>query len=325
MSGSDLLQYEREYYGQGLHLLCGVDEAGRGPLAGPVCAAAVIFPEGLVLEGINDSKKLTEKKREALFELIKEKAAAYHIAWASVEEIETLNILRAAMLAMKRAVEGLSLQPDLVMVDGNRCPELSLPCVSIVKGDALSQSIAAASILAKVSRDRQMLQYAGEYPQYGFEKHKGYGTRLHYDALKKFGPCALHRPSFLVKFLSGAPGKSGKRKQGDRGEKLAREYLSRQGFEITVCNYTFSHEEIDLIAQREGELYFVEVKTRNETSLRRPGEAADAAKWKRIREASRQYLEEHPFGGEIHFGLCEVLLTKGEAPLITFIPDSLSG
>ncbi len=196
-----MLEYEEKYAAEGFQAVCGVDEAGRGPLAGPVFAAAVILPAGLVIEGINDSKKLTEKKREALFDVIKEKAAAYCIASASVEEIERMNILQADLLAMKRAVEGLSVPADMAMIDGNITPHLSIPCTAIVKGDALSASIAAASILAKVSRDRLMLELAKEYPEYGFEKHKGYGTKFHREAILTYGPCAIHRRSFLKKLL----------------------------------------------------------------------------------------------------------------------------
>ena len=186
-----------------LDFVAGIDEAGRGPLAGPVYAAAVILPEGLLIEGVNDSKKLTEKKREELFDVIKEKAAAYCIASASVEEIEELNILGATMLAMKRAVEGLSVKADFAMIDGNKKPPLEIPCEAIVKGDAKSESVAAASILAKVSRDRYMLEMAEKYPVYSFEKHKGYGTKVHREAILEFGPCEIHRPSFLKKLMSG--------------------------------------------------------------------------------------------------------------------------
>ncbi len=196
-----MLEYENMYKEQGYRAICGVDEAGRGPLAGPVFAAAVILPEGLEIEGVKDSKKLTEKRREVLFDIIKEKALAYCVASASVEEIESFNILRADMLAMKRAVEGLGIQADFAMIDGNKTPELNIPCEAIVKGDAKSESIAAASILAKVSRDRLMLELAKKYPEYGFEKHKGYGTKAHSEAILKYGPCEIHRPSFLKKLL----------------------------------------------------------------------------------------------------------------------------
>lgn len=195
------LEYEENAAAKGYRAVCGIDEAGRGPLAGPVCAAAVILPQGVVIDGVNDSKKLSEKKREALFDVIKETAVSYCIAYATVEEIEAYNILNATMLAMKRAAEGLNPPADYAMIDGNRLPDLSVPAECIVKGDAKSMSIACASILAKVSRDRLLYEYAEEYPQYGFDKHKGYGTKLHRDALLQYGPCPYHRPSFLKKIL----------------------------------------------------------------------------------------------------------------------------
>lgn len=201
MENFDWLEFEKIAHSKGFTSVCGVDEAGRGPLAGPVCAAAVILPEGMILDGVNDSKKLSEKKREALFDVIKEKAVSYCIAYATVEEIETLNILNATMLAMRRAVEGLDVPADFAYIDGNRTPDLEIPCEYIIKGDARSMSVAAASILAKVSRDRLMLEYAKEYPQYNFEKHKGYGTKVHTDAIKEFGPSPIHRLSFLKNIL----------------------------------------------------------------------------------------------------------------------------
>lgn len=179
-------------------IFCGADEAGRGPLAGDVYAAAVILPENIVIEGLNDSKKLSEKKREKLFGEITEKAVSFCIAAASVEEIEKINILQAAMLAMKRAVNGLSVTPHAALIDGNKCPDIeNIKVISVVKGDAKSANIAAASVLAKVARDRYMKQMALKYPQYGFEKHKGYGTKLHYEMIEKYGVCEIHRPSFL--------------------------------------------------------------------------------------------------------------------------------
>ena len=193
----DLWEIERELHAEGIGLICGVDEAGRGPPAGPVCAAAVILPPETELPGLNDSKKLSEKKREQLFPEIQQIALAWSVAFASVEEIEERNILGATMLAMNRAIAGLSLTPDLALIDGNRNKEIEVPNRCVVHGDARCASIAAASILAKVSRDHLMLELAREYPQYGFEKHKGYGTRAHYAALREYGPCPAHRPSFL--------------------------------------------------------------------------------------------------------------------------------
>ena len=193
------IEYEQNAELKGYKAICGVDEAGRGPLAGPVCAAAVILPSDTVVDGVNDSKKLTEKKREALFDVIKETAVSYCIAYASVEEIESINILNATMLAMKRAVEGLDVKADYAMIDGNKMPPLDIDGETIVKGDAKSMSIACASILAKVSRDRLLYEYAKEYPQYQFDKHKGYGTAAHREAIIKYGPCPYHRMSFLKK------------------------------------------------------------------------------------------------------------------------------
>ncbi len=185
---------------EGVKLICGVDEAGRGPLAGPVCAAAAILPEGCGLPGLDDSKRLTAKKREELYDRIREKAVSCAVAFASVEEIEKLNILSAALLAMDRAIAGLSPAPELALVDGNTTRGISVPARAVVGGDGKCACIAAASILAKVTRDRLMVQMAEKYPQYGFERHKGYGTKAHYAALEKYGPCEIHRLSFLRKF-----------------------------------------------------------------------------------------------------------------------------
>jgi ribonuclease HII len=196
--------YEQKAISNGYKLVCGVDEAGRGPLAGPVCAAAVILPEGLYIEGLNDSKKLTEKKREVLFDIIKEKAISYSVAFGSVEEIEEFNILNATFLAMNRAIKGLDVKPDFALIDGNRVPKsITVPCETVIKGDSFACSIAAASVLAKVTRDRLMETYAKEYPEYGFDKHKGYGTALHYEAVSKYGLCPVHRPSFFKKYFEG--------------------------------------------------------------------------------------------------------------------------
>lgn len=195
----DLITKEKSFYSSTVKLLCGVDEAGRGPLAGPVCAAAVIFPRGTVIEGLNDSKKLSEKKREELYSTICDRALSYAIAFSSVEEIESLNILHATMLAMNRAIDELDPVPDLAIIDGNQAGDIMISHETVIKGDACCLSIAAASILAKVTRDRYMIEMAEKYPQYHFDKHKGYGTKLHYDAIRKYGPCPIHRNSFLKK------------------------------------------------------------------------------------------------------------------------------
>ena len=198
---NDGYAYENRAAEQGFTAVCGIDEAGRGPLAGPVFAAAVILPPGLVIEGLDDSKKLTEKKREALLDVITKEAVSYGIAFATEQEIDEINILQATYLAMRRACEKLSPPADYALVDGNRMPPLPVPGETIVKGDSLSCSIAAASILAKVSRDRLMLEIDKLYPEYQFAKHKGYGTKLHRDLLKEYGPCPVHRRSFLKKIL----------------------------------------------------------------------------------------------------------------------------
>lgn len=193
----DWLYYENRARNNGYSIICGVDEAGRGPLAGPVYAAAVVLKKGQIIEGVNDSKKLSEKKREALFDKIINEAEDFSIASASAREIDEYNILNATFFAMKRAADGLKTKPQYAMIDGNRLPPLDIPAETIVKGDAKSLSIAAASILAKVSRDRYMLEMAEKYPQFQFEKHKGYGTKLHYEMLDKYGPCEIHRQTFL--------------------------------------------------------------------------------------------------------------------------------
>ena len=199
-SKTDLWSIENARYSDDVAVICGVDEAGRGPLAGPVYAAAVILPRGLVIEGLNDSKKLTEKKRAELCDVITAKAVAYGIASADEKEIDEINILQATFLAMRRAIAALPVRPDLALIDGNRDSDFGVPSETVVRGDGLSANIAAASILAKVTRDRVMERFAEEYPQYGFEIHKGYGTKRHYEALREFGPCPIHRQSFLKKF-----------------------------------------------------------------------------------------------------------------------------
>ena len=194
---TDLYQYETTLRSEGYSLICGIDEAGRGPLAGPVCAAACVLPAGLVIESLNDSKKLSEKKREALYGEITQKALAWAVCLADEKTIDEINILQATFRAMRGAVERLSLTPELCLVDGNRDPGLGLPTRTVVKGDASCASVAAASILAKVTRDRLMVQYDAQYPGYGFAVHKGYGTKAHYAAIDALGLCPIHRRSFL--------------------------------------------------------------------------------------------------------------------------------
>jgi ribonuclease HII len=199
MERPDLWTIERDRLAQGLSPICGVDEAGAGPLAGRVYAAAVILPEGWDAPYLNDSKKVTEKRREVLYDKITQEAVAWSVAWADEKEIDQINILNARMLAMERAIQGLSVVPALALIDGNRNQGITYPNETVVKGDSKSASIAAASILAKVSRDRYMLEMAEQYPGYGFEKHKGYPTKLHYERLRELGPCPIHRLTFLKK------------------------------------------------------------------------------------------------------------------------------
>ena len=200
MSQQDMWKIEQAHFEKGVKIICGVDEAGRGPLAGPVCAAAVILPPNAEIPGLNDSKKLSDKKRRELYPVIKEKAIAYGIAFADHSEIDEINILQATYLAMERAISQLSVKPDLALIDGNRAKDFGIPVETVVHGDSLSASIAAASVLAKVTRDDYMLQMAEQYPGYTFEIHKGYGTKAHYAALTQYGPCPIHRMTFLKKF-----------------------------------------------------------------------------------------------------------------------------
>lgn len=200
MSEVNMWEIEDSCYADGVNVICGVDEAGRGPLAGPVCASAVILPAHLDIPGLTDSKKLTDKKRRELFPVIQEQAIAWGIGMASCEEIDEINILQATFLAMQRALEQLPVRPDLVLIDGNRAKDFGLPVKTVIKGDSLSMNIAAASVLAKVTRDDWMIRMAQNYPQYAFDIHKGYGTKAHYAALTEFGPCPIHRKTVLKKF-----------------------------------------------------------------------------------------------------------------------------
>ena len=200
MSQSNMWQIEQSFFDEGVKLICGLDEAGRGPLAGPVCAAAVILPANIEIPGLNDSKKLSDKRRRELYPIIMEQAIAYGIGLADHREIDEINILQATFLAMDRAIQSLKIKPELALIDGNRAKDFGVPVKTIIHGDSLSASIAAASVLAKVTRDDIMLKMAEEYPQYGFEIHKGYGTKAHYEALQNHGPCPIHRMTFLKKF-----------------------------------------------------------------------------------------------------------------------------
>ena len=309
---NDLFQYDREI---GVTPLCGVDETGRGPLAGDVYAAAVILKPDTVIEGLNDSKKLTEKKRELLFDEICEKAEAYCVAAATVEEIDRLNILQATFLAMRRAVEGLGVKPKLVLVDGNRNPELPVHSRLVVKGDGTSACIAAASILAKVSRDRYMAELAEQYPQYGFEKHKGYGSKLHYQMLDAHGISPVHRKSFLKKYVRGE--ESPAQKRGRLGEEAVCGWLLSEGCTIAARNYSAPpYGEIDIVAEKDGITAFVEVKTRKEGARVSGAAAVTPSKQKKLILAASQYADTHACG-RCRFDVAEVELAGGKAPRIT--------
>ena len=315
----DLFEYDRSL---NVRLLCGVDEAGRGPLAGDVYAAAVILPENADLPGLNDSKKLSEKKREALYDMILEQAAAYCVATATAEEIDRMNILNATFLAMQRAVDGLSVSPEYVLIDGNRRPAtLRQPCSCVVKGDGTSASIAAASILAKVSRDRYMKQIAKQYPEYRFEKHKGYGTKEHYEAIAAHGISPVHRKSFLKNLESGKS--SNAHLAGVAGEQASALYLEERGYQIVARNYHSAYGEIDLIARNSEYLAFVEVKTRKPGSLMAPAIAVTPQKRKKIIQTAIVFLSENGMDLQPRFDVAEVIW-DGEVKELRFIENAFT-
>lgn len=319
----DIFEYDAN---EGIDLLCGVDEAGRGPLAGDVYAAAVILPKDYYLDGLNDSKKLTEKKREQLYDQIIENAVSYCIATASVQEIEELNILNATFLAMRRAVEGLNVQPKLVLVDGNQNPKLNVHTRCVVKGDSTSACIAAASILAKVARDRYMKQIAQQYPQYQFEKHKGYGTALHYQMLDEYGISEVHRPSFLKKYCSGKQNKT--QQKGALGEQITADYLTTQGYKILAKNYHSAYGEIDIIAETDNIIAFVEVKTRKEKGIATAREAVSKTKQVKIIQTALLYLQENKIKKQPRFDVCEIYLDGKTGTIVTnvnFIKNAFTG
>ncbi len=295
-----LWEPERALWAEGYETLCGLDEAGRGPLAGPVAAGAVILPREIVIEGLNDSKKCTEKRREALYEEITQKAVAWAVGMASVEEIDRLNILNASMLAMRRAADGLTVTPDMLMVDGNIVRGFSLPARAYIGGDGKSASIAAASILAKVTRDRLMVELDAEYPGYGLARHKGYGTKAHREALKALGPSEIHRNIYLRKIEMPAP-------QPDRGEDIAAGYLADMGYEVLRRNYRTRHGVVDIIAARDGVLIMAEVKRRKNDRFAEAREAVDVRKQTRLRAAAAQFLaEERPDEPPVRFDVIEI-------------------
>lgn len=300
-----LFEYDRA---MGIKLLCGVDEAGRGSLVGDVYAAAVILPPDCDIVGINDSKKLTPKKREALFEEITTKALCYCVATASLEEIEEINILNATILAMQRAVQGLSIRPLLVLVDGNRNIKLEgIHSRFLEKGDTHSACIAAASILAKVSRDRYITELAKSYPSYHLERNKGYGTEQHYEMLRAIGPAPIHRPSFL-KSMNNTKNNPWKRR-GEKGEQVTCEYLEGKGYAILFRNFSCRFGEIDIITANERYICFVEVKSLKANSMILPREQVGVKKQERLRKAAYCWLENNKSELQPRFDVAEVLLS----------------
>ncbi|MBQ4347781.1 MAG: ribonuclease HII [Firmicutes bacterium] len=306
---SEMGVFERKLREDGFQLLAGVDEAGRGPLAGPVCAGAVILPKDCAILGLNDSKKLSAAKREALFEEIKEKAIAFSADMVPAEVIDEINILQATFLAMRNAIKALSVRPDALLVDALTIPEVAIFQQGIIKGDAKSVSIAAGSIIAKVTRDRYMDEMDSEFPQYGFIKHKGYGSALHISALKEHGPCILHRKTF-IKGIVGAPGVSNE--LGKLGEKIAESHLERRGIKIWAKNFRTARGEIDIIARDGKELVFCEVKLRSSKNFGEPREAVDERKKELLKEAAAKYITEMNWDGPLRFDAIEIVPKGGE-------------
>lgn len=294
-------------------LIAGIDEAGRGPLAGPVCAAAVILPREYGLPGLNDSKALTEKRREALFPEIQMQAVAYAAAMATAQEIQSLNIREATKLAMRRAAEALTVAPDELWIDGNMLILASIPEQCFVKGDQLYPCISAASVIAKVTRDRYMLELHQRYPQYGFDKHKGYGTKAHARALLEHGPCPEHRAQFVQTFLSKySPAPPKPSNTGEQGEQKAAEFLKEAGFRIVETNFRCRCGEIDVIAEDGTFLVFAEVKTRKNDRFSTGAEAVGHTKQTKLLKTARYYLLKHPTPLQPRFDVLEVYTESGE-------------
>lgn len=299
--------------------LCGVDEAGRGPLAGPVVAAAVVlnYDEIDLILQVNDSKKLSEKKRQGLFEKIKLCCKDFAVGVVDVAYIEQHNILNATMFAMKIAVEKLKFAPELVLVDGNRLPRLEVAAKSIVKGDCKSACVAAASIIAKVTRDNIMQELDVKFPNYGFKKHKGYATAMHYENLNKFGPCEVHRPSFLKKSKNLTLQKF----RGGVGEKIAYGWLKSNGFSVVLKNYYSRFGEIDLIATKNESIFFIEVKLRSFGCGYDPKEAVVVSKQKKIVRTAMVFLSKHKIKLQPRFGVIEIFRQADGNFRVNFLSD----
>lgn len=310
-----ILLFERECYQKGYHIVAGIDEVGRGPLAGPVVTAAVILPENCKIEYINDSKKLSEKKREELYHVICEKAISYGIGIVSAKRIDSINILQATYEAMKQAIYQLSILPEFILVDALHIPNITIKQKGIIGGDGKSISIAAASIVAKVTRDNMMKEFSKLYPQYAFEKNKGYGSEEHINAIKKYGICPIHRKTFITNILSEKKKtvKSRNRQKGNKGESLTVQEMKKMGYTILERNFRRSSGEIDIIAQKEDCLVFTEVKLRQTEMYGQPHEAVTPLKRKRIIETAKYYISENNITSlNIHFDIAEILVKQGK-------------
>lgn len=307
----EILTYERECYERGYEFVAGIDEVGRGPLAGPVVAAAVILPKNHKIQGIDDSKKLSAKKREELAKIIKEEAIAWAVGVVSNERIDEINILQATYEAMRQALEKLEVQPDFILADAVTIPEVKTPQKGIIKGDAKSISIGAASIVAKVYRDAMMEGMAEIYPHYDFASNKGYGSQKHLAGIAQYGICPIHRRSFVKNFLKDTHEE--KKDTGNVGEALAVREMKRKGYEILAQNYRGAQGEIDIIAEKDGILVFTEVKTRMGRDKGMPAEAVDKRKQRHIIRTAEEFLaEQGSFDRDCRFDVAEVLIEDGK-------------
>lgn len=316
-----LFDFDKNY---GVNILCGVDEAGRGPLAGPVVAAAVVLkPDAeTFISEVNDSKKISEKKREKLYDKIIENSLYYGIGVVDVDYIEKFNILQATFLAMKKAVEQIRQEPELVLVDGNKLPDLKMRAEYVIKGDSKSASIAAASIVAKVTRDRMMIDFHEKYPNYGFDRHKGYGTKEHYSNIIKYGVTPIHRMSFLKKIREKIS--TVQAVNGQLGEKITYEWLKRNKYNVIAKNYKSEYGEIDLIAIKDNYICFVEVKLRSEGCGYSPKEAVDVIKQKKIIKTAISFLKKHSCEYQPRFDVSEVVKENSVDFKIEYIKNAFT-
>ena len=309
----EILTYERGLWEAGYDLIAGIDEVGRGPLAGPVVAAAVILPKECKIEGVNDSKKLSAKKREELYDIILEKAVSYGIGVVSNERIDEINILQATYEAMREALSQLKPKADYILADAVTIPMVSTPQRGIIKGDAKSMSIGAASIIAKVYRDRLMEAYEEVYPGYGFASNKGYGAAEHIEGLKKLGPTPIHRKTFLKNLLP-QEGDTATDK-GHRGEALAAKQMEKMGYEILERNFHALKAEIDIIAKKDNTVVFTEVKYRKNEEMGTPAEAVGYQKQQNIIRAAKVYIAQNCLmeeGYDFRFDVAEILTQDGK-------------